>query len=317
MRAARKLAPALLLVLAGCGGGGSRAAEDRPPPAAARTAAGARVNPCVAVPRDLAASGPYAVRRAGVRLARHSALARGPRRVDPVVWYPAGGAARGCRFPLILFSHGHNGSPASCASLCGHLAGLGFVVLAVSHPDRRTRRPDQGPERVEDLVFLLDHLPLVWRRAEPALGGRVDTGAIGAAGHSFGGRTAAELASQDGRVGALMTMAGGADRASTALIRAPTLMVAGGADTVDPARLSEASARALPRTTPHALLVIAGAGHGALAGGCAGAGTCAVLRRAGAALFITHLAHRRGAGAPLDPARVRDPRLTLTVAGMP
>ena len=95
-----------------------------------------------------------------------------------------------------------------------------------------------------------------------------------------------------------MTMAGGADRASTALIRAPTLMVAGGADTVDPARLSEASARALPPTTPHALLVVDGARHGALIDD-------APVRphRTAAALFITYLAHRPGGGPRRPPHR--------------
>jgi predicted dienelactone hydrolase len=304
--AARTSAAVVLAALAaaGCGGG----AEGAPP--APRAAGAARPKPCVAAPRDLAAPGPYAVRRATAALSRRSAVEREPRRIDPTVWHPA---ARGCRFPPILFSHGHNGSPTSCSALCSHLAGHGFVVLAPTHPDRRTRRTAQGPERVEDLLFILEHLPAVLR---PRLAGRVEGRAIGVAGHSFGGRTAAELASQDDRVKALMTMAGGADRASTALIRAPTLMVAGGADTVDPARLSEASFRALPRTTPRALLVIDGAGHGAFIDGCAGAKLCPVMRRTAAALFITHLAHRPGASAPLDPSRVHDPRLRLTAIGM-
>ena len=104
------------------------------------------------------------------------------------------------------------------------------------------------------MLVRLEHLPVVARGAGP----------LGVFGHSFGGRTAAEVASQDERVRALVTMAGGADRASTAPIRAPTLMVAGGADTVDPPRLSEASVRALPRSTPHALLVVPRASHGDL-----------------------------------------------------
>jgi predicted dienelactone hydrolase len=301
------------LAMAGCGGASS-APSATPRAAGAPLAAGGRPNPCVAAPRDLAAPGPYTVRRAAGPLARHSAVAPGPRRIDATVWAPAA-PPRGCRYPLILFSHGHNGSPASCSTLCTHLASHGFVVLAPTHPDRRTRRTAQGPERVEDLLYVLDHLPAVWRRLAPRLTGRVDGRAIGVAGHSFGGRTAAELASQDDRVKALMTMAGGADRASTALIRAPTLMVAGGADTVDPARLSQASYRALPRATPRALLVIAHAGHGALIDGCAAAGLCPVMRRTAAAFFITSLAHRPGADAPLDPARVHDPGLALTSAG--
>jgi predicted dienelactone hydrolase len=309
MRSGRGAA-VLALLVTGCGG------ASAPRHAAAPTrAAGPR--DCVSVPRDLAAPGPYAVRRAAARMARQSAVARGPRRIDPVVWYPVEKPPRGCRFPLILFSHGNRGSPSSCSRLCSHLAGEGFVVLAPTHRDAATPQNAQGPERVEDLLFLLDELPAVWRRLAPAVAGRVDERAVGVAGHSFGGRTAAELASQDDRVKVLLTMAGGADRASTALIRAPTLMVAGGADTVDPASLSEASFRDLPRTTPRALLIVAGADHGALVDGCTAARTCEVMQRAAAALFLTYLAHRRGASAPLDPARVHDRRLRLTAAGMP
>jgi predicted dienelactone hydrolase len=245
-------------------------------------------------------------------MARPSPVAHGRRRIDPTVWYPAG---VGCRFPLILVSHGHNGSPTSCSRLCTHLASEGFVVLAPTHRDRRTVRAAQGPERVEDLLFLLDHLPAVWRRLAPALAERADGSAVGVAGHSFGGRTAAELASQDDRVEALLTMAGGADRASTALIRAPTLMLAGGADTVDPAGLSDASYRALPRSTPRALLVVAGAGHGAFTDGCAAARVCPIVLRAASALFVGALAHRPAAEVALDPARVRDRRITLRAAG--
>jgi dienelactone hydrolase len=223
-----------LVLLAGCGSGATPHAA--PPP-----------NRCVAA----SGPGPYAVHRASARLSRPGATPGVRRRLDPVAWYPV---KRGCRFPLIVFSHGHNGSPAACARLCARLASQGFVVLAPHHADRATPRRLQGPERVEDVLFLLDHRPAVARGAGP----------LGVLGHSFGGRTAAEVASQDDRVRALVTLAGGADRASTALIRAPTLMVAGGADVVDPPRLSEASVRALPRSTQGELLVVPGAGHGDL-----------------------------------------------------
>jgi predicted dienelactone hydrolase len=101
------------------------------------------------------------------------------RRLDPVAWYPV---RRGCHFPLIVFSHGHNGSPAVCERLCARLASRGFGVVAPRHADRATPRRLQGPERVEDVLFLLDRLPVVARGAGP----------LGVVGHSFGGRTAAE-----------------------------------------------------------------------------------------------------------------------------
>src|SRR3954468_2201591 len=219
----------MLVLLAGCGGGAAPHAAAPP-------------NRC---------AGSYEVHRARSPLVRDGATPGARRRLDPVAWAPC---ARGCRCPLIVFSPGHSGSPAACARLCSRLASHGFVVVGLRHADRATPRRLQGPERVEDVLFLLDHLPAVARGAGP----------LGVFGHSFGGRTAAEVASQDDRVRALVTLAGGADRASTALIRAPTLMVAGGADTVDPPALSEASVRALPRGTPHALLVVPDAGHGDL-----------------------------------------------------
>jgi predicted dienelactone hydrolase len=95
------------------------------------------------------------------------------RRLDPVAWYPVG---RGCRFPLIVFSHGHYGSPAVCEQLCSQLARRGFVVLAPRHADRVTPRRLQGPERVEDVLFLLDHLPPVARGAGPLGVRRRDAG---------------------------------------------------------------------------------------------------------------------------------------------
>jgi dienelactone hydrolase len=222
-----------LVLLAGCGSGAAPHAAAPP-------------NHCVA-----SAPGRYEVHHARSPLARDGATPGVRRQLDPLAWYPV---RRGCRFPLLVFSHGHYGSPAACERLCSRLASRGFVVVAPRHADRGTTRRLQGPERVEDVVFLLDHLPALAR----------GTGPIGVFGHSFGGRTAAEVASQDPRVRALVTMAGGADRASTALIHAPALMVAGGADVVDPPALSEASVRALPRGTPHALLVVPHASHGDL-----------------------------------------------------
>ena len=126
------------------------------------------------------------------------------------------------------------------------------MVIAPRHPDRATARNLQAVERVDDLEYVLAHL----RRLAPA-----PVGAVGAAGHSFGGRTAVELAAQEPRVRAVVTMAGGADRATTATVTAPTLMLAGGADTVDPPALSVRSAKALPRGTPRRVLVVPAVGH--------------------------------------------------------
>jgi predicted dienelactone hydrolase len=272
--------------LAGCGGGGGGGGGrggggggGAHPKAA--VAAAVPHNRCVAAPSgDLAVRGSYAVRRRVLRASRRSVITRARRRIDPIAWFPA--RREGCRAPLVLVSHGHNGSPAGCERLCGHLASQGFVVVAPLHADRGTPLRLQAPERVDDLTFVLDHLG----RFSPV---PVDRGAIGVAGHSFGGRTAVELAAQDPRIKAVLTMAGGADRPTTATVTAPTLMLAGGADTVDPPELSLRSGRALPRTTPHRVQVVPGAGHGAFTDRCVAAGTCRVVARAASGWFLRYL----------------------------
>ncbi|MEA2311576.1 MAG: hypothetical protein QOE28_1544 [Solirubrobacteraceae bacterium] len=296
--------PALLIavLLAGCGGvhhpghaAGARTPGAAPTPASSAAPAAARS----------CGAGPSRVSTATASLSRRSAISGARRGVDPTVWYPAL-AARGCRLPLILFSHGHYGAPAGCSRLCGALAADGFVVLAPLHADRGTPLGLQAAERVDDLTFLLDHLPEVWKRLAPALSGRVEASTFGVFGHSFGGRTAAELAGQDARVRALMTMAGGADRGTTGQIRAATLMLAGSADTVDPVHLSEASLHALPVATPKGLLVVEGARHGDLIDGCVRLpGACAKIAGVAGALFETYVAGRRGASAPLRAAGFR------------
>jgi dienelactone hydrolase len=251
----------------GCGGGGA----PKPEPVAASAC--------------MSKDGGLAVRRSTLPMQRRSEITGARRRLDPDVWSPA---RRGCAPPLILFSHGHYGDPADCSRLCSALASHGFVVVAPHHPERGTPLNLQAAERDDDLAFTLRHLKL-----------RFGRGRIGVAGHSFGGRTAAEFASLEPRVGALITMAGGADRGTTASITAPTLMMAGGRDTVDPVRLSEASLRALSRTTPHGLLVVDRAAHGGLIDGCAAIGACGQVARTASAFFLTYLARVRGHEGPL------------------
>src|SRR5436190_218951 len=224
----RALAAAVVMALAVAACGGSGAASRPTAPAAKASAA------CVS--RD----GRLAVRRSTLSMTRRSEITHARRRLDPVVWAPA---TRGCARPLILFSHGHYGDPLGCSRLCSVLAAHGFLVVAPHHDERGTPLSLQAAERDDDLAYTLAHLRLAY-----------DAHRVGVAGHSFGGRTAVEFASLEGRVRAVMTMAGGADRGTTASIHVPTLMMAGSRDTVDPVRLSENSIRDLPRSTPHELV---------------------------------------------------------------
>ena len=250
----------LALALPGCG-------ERRAPAAAtparhAATPAAVTPAPTPEAPAPLPAAracvrarAPFAVARSRLRMARRSVVTGDRRRLDPLVLSPRGGR---CTRPLVVFSHGHHGDPASCASICSRLARAGLLVVAPHHEDRAVDRISlQAGERVDDVLWVLDHL-----RA------RHDRERIGIAGHSFGGVTAGEAASQDPRFRAVVSMAGTAGHGTMTATTAPTLIVAGTRDTIETAEASRASSAAIPGTIPHELVVVRGAAHGDLLDGC-------------------------------------------------
>lgn len=149
----------------------------------------------------------------------------GPRNRSVLLWYPTGAEAgrhdyhgqigfvapdavvlEG-RHPLVLFSHGFLGIAEQSLFLVEALARRGYVVAAVNHADASTPQRGAKPvawpnfgdpktwdetryrDRKEDLAALLDHLLAENGRDGSFLHGRIDEGAIGAAGHSLGGYT--------------------------------------------------------------------------------------------------------------------------------
>lgn len=108
--------------------------------------------------------------------------------------------ATGEDLPVVLLAHGFGSSLDGYAPLADHWAAHGFVVVQPTHLDSRTvalpeddpRRPRLWRYRVADLKRVLDDLDTLVA-AVPGLAGRVDSGRIAAAGHSFGGQTAGIL----------------------------------------------------------------------------------------------------------------------------
>lgn len=294
------------LAVAGCGGGGHARAATRPRAPARCTHA---------VPSDLAAAGPYRVQTAHAGLARRASTSSQVRHIDPTAWFPAPGRSR-CRFALILFSHGANGTPAADAPLLAHLASEGFVVLAPLHPDRGARG-DEAAERVGDVTYLLQHVGTIARRLSPGLPGELDRRRVGIAGHSFGAFTASYEAESDRRIRAALVMAGPLRPGNAGSTRVPVLAMTGAADGLVPSRLVRAYYDRLPASVPHGYLQIGGANHYAYGTRCTAERTCGIVDSYATSFFLTYLDGDRSAGRLLDPHAPRSPRVRLRTVRMP
>ncbi|HEY1634647.1 MAG TPA: hypothetical protein VGF64_07815 [Acidimicrobiales bacterium] len=149
----------------------------------------------------------------------------GPRVLTTSVWYPAAAGspdnvaappAAGGPFPLIVFAHGFDVTPAPYADLLRSWARAGYVVAAPTFPLTNPGAPG-GPDEADlvnqpaDVRFVIDQLLAADAKPGP-LAGLVDPHKIGVAGHSDGGITAAEVAyntcCRDTRISAAIVMAG-------------------------------------------------------------------------------------------------------------
>jgi len=151
------------------------------------------------------------------------------RRLDVMVWYPAktGGAdaaaADGGPWPLVIYSHGTNGSPDNSMHLVRALVGRGYVVAAPAYPlssvttYTKITMTDISDvvNQTRDIGFVIDRL-----LADPFFGRAIDAGRIGTTGHSLGGVTSYfasfGVQTRDPRIGAT-ALTGAGDPVQTAL----------------------------------------------------------------------------------------------------
>ena len=95
-------------------------------------------------------------------------------------------------FPLVVFSHGHQGYAENSAFLMVHLASHGFVVAAPDHTDNTLLDGDNRHtaiyyQRPLDLSAVIDHM---LGGGDPLLADHILAGPVPLFGHSFGGYTA-------------------------------------------------------------------------------------------------------------------------------
>jgi dienelactone hydrolase len=242
-------ATVLALVLTACG-------HDQPA-AAARGAA----PPTAAVPAN------YPV---GLRVLR---LSRGPRRPLPtLVFYPVApwsllGAglppvdqpAAG-QFPLVLFSHGLNGSPERYAAALTGWAAAGFVVVAPTFPHTSQYTNDFRRSDIvrqpDDVRYVLAQVRRLDATAGDPLAGHIDTTRIAAIGHSAGGYTTTGLftAGHDPSLKAGVVMAGWLAPGAFAGPPATMLFLQGTADPIVPEALSRHAFDRVPWPKSYLLL---------------------------------------------------------------
>ncbi len=119
----------------------------------------------------------------------------------------------GSNLPVVVFSHGNGWNLDGYAPLTAFWASRGFVVIQPTHLDSRRNGfgfehpvfPTIWTERIADLTRILDQLDII-QDAVPGLAGRVDSGRVAVAGHSWGAQTAqsllgARIVDETGQVG--------------------------------------------------------------------------------------------------------------------
>jgi len=101
----------------------------------------------------------------------------------------------GASLPLVIFSHGNDGSMLAYDPIVTDWVSWGYAVIRPDHLDSylvpiedRAQDFDDWEDRIHDVVFILDSLDQI-EADIPALAGRIDRGRIGMAGHSFGAHT--------------------------------------------------------------------------------------------------------------------------------
>jgi dienelactone hydrolase len=212
------LATLVALFVSGCGGGGHSAASVRTP-RAKQIAAAARstVRPAVRRREIHVRRGPYAVGLRVVTFVDRSRVIRlpgrppEPRRLVTLIRYPAVGrpgatdliGAKPIRsssgFPLVVFGHGYDSTPARYAPLLRAWAQSGYIVAAPVFPLENANAPG-GPNEADlinqprDMSFVISRVLALSRAGVGFLAGLVDPRRIAVAGHSDGAETALAVA---------------------------------------------------------------------------------------------------------------------------
>lgn len=184
--------------------------------------------------------------------------------------YEAGrdAAAAEGTFPVVMFSHGFTGMRLQSAFLTPHLASYGMIVVSTDHPTRDMFNQLGGTagEATQDAVTdLFESLDLVIAEngtAGSIIEGRVDAEQVSAMGHSAGGGTVFQAAT-DERIDSYISLASGAFAAEgedPVMPDKPSFFMAGALDAVvTPEERTRPAYEAAP--SPSRLWILDKVGH--------------------------------------------------------
>jgi dienelactone hydrolase len=176
-------------------------------------------------------------------------------------------AAEGA-FPVVMFSHGFTGMRLQSAFLTPHLASYGMIVVSTDHPTRDMYNQLGGTageatqDAVTDLFESLDLVIAENTTAGSIIEGRLDADRVSAMGHSAGGGTVFQAAS-DERIDSYISLASGAfagEGEEPVMPDKPSFFMAGALDAVvTPEERTRPAYEAAP--SPSRLWILDKVGH--------------------------------------------------------
>lgn len=185
------------------------------------------------------------------------------RRLPTKVWYPQGDGP----FPVVVFTHGLDSTPARFSDLLQTWAATGLIVVAPTYPLTSSGTALSVQDifnQPADVSFVLDEVLALDTADDDPLAGKIDADHIAVGGHSAGAMTTLGLFNNcchDDRITAALVLSGtlypfGEDFVDTDV---PMLFVHGSADESIPFADGEAAFQAYPG--PKAAIELMGGTH--------------------------------------------------------
>lgn len=139
------------------------------------------------------------------------------------VYYPASLEVETKQYPVVVWANGTGCATDTYDGLLKKIAEGGYIVVA----DSSVMTAD-GKAQIDSIDYIIGKNS----DTGSVFCGKVDTGKIGAAGHSQGGRSSVNAAQKDGRIKCIVSIAGASSKEEAKGLKASALYLTGTADMV-------------------------------------------------------------------------------------